>query len=94
MALLGDVEVERALRELSGWKREGDAIVKTFRFPSFREAVSFVDRLAPGMDAADHHADIIIRHRRVTLTYSTHSEGGITTKDLAGAREAERLAAG
>jgi len=90
--LLSDAEIDGALATLPGWKREGDAIVKTFRLPSFREAIAFVDRLAPACDAADHHPDILIRYRRVTLTYATHSEGGITAKDIAGAREADRLA--
>lgn len=67
--------------------------MKTFRFATFRDAVAFVDRLASSADAADHHPDILIRYRRVILTYSTHSEGGLTEKDVAGAREADRLAA-
>lgn len=92
MARLSDAQIEAALPGLPGWKREGDAMVKTFRFPSFKEAIAFVDRVAAAMDAADHHADILIRYRRVTLTYSTHSDGGITEKDLAGATGAERLA--
>jgi 4a-hydroxytetrahydrobiopterin dehydratase len=91
---LPDADVERALASLGGWKRDGDAIVKTFRFPSFRDAVAFVDRLAQVADAADHHPDILIRYRRVTVTYSTHSAGGITAKDVSGARDADRVAAG
>jgi len=94
MARLLEADVEQALRALPGWKREGETIVKTFRFPSFREAIAFVDRIAPMCDAVDHHPDILIRFRRVTLTYSTHSEGGLTEKDLAGAREAESQSAG
>lgn len=92
MTKLGDAEVAVALGELPGWKREGASIARTFRFNSFRDAIAFVDRLARTCDAADHHPDILIQYRRVTLTFSTHSEGGITEKDLAGAREAERLA--
>ena len=94
MPRLDDAGIAAALRELPGWKREGDAIVRTFRFPSFGDAVSFVDRLAPVCDATDHHPDILIRYRRVTLTYSTHSEGGITEKDVAGAKAATGLAEG
>jgi 4a-hydroxytetrahydrobiopterin dehydratase len=94
MTRLSDGEIERGLAALTGWKRDGDAIAKTFRFASFRDAIAFVDRVAPAADAADHHPDILIRYRRVTLTYSTHSEGGVTEKDLAGAREADRLAGG
>ena len=42
--------------------------------------------------AADHHPDILINYKRVTLTYSTHSEGGLTAKDFAGAAMADKLA--
>ena len=44
-----------------------------------------MNRLAPEAEAADHHPDILINYKRVTLTYSTHSEGGLTDKDFAGA---------
>jgi 4a-hydroxytetrahydrobiopterin dehydratase len=46
----------------------------------------------PEAEAADHHPDILINYKRVTLTYSTHSEGGLTAKDFAGAATADRLA--
>jgi 4a-hydroxytetrahydrobiopterin dehydratase len=51
-----------------------------------------VDRLAPEAEAADHHPDILINYKRVTLTYSTHSEGGLTAKDFEGAAMADRVA--
>jgi len=56
------------------------------------EAVGFVNRLAPEAEEADHHPDILINYKRVTLTYSTHSEGGLTVKDFMGAATADRLA--
>ena len=86
-------EIERALAGLEGWKREGEALVKTFRCASFREAVAFVGRAAELAEAAQHHPDILIRYRRVTLTLSTHDAGGITEKDLALARRIEAQAA-
>lgn len=89
---LTDTEVERRLPPLAGWTREGDAIKKVFTFAGFPEAISFVDRLAIEAEAADHHPDILINYKRVTLTYSTHSEGGLTTKDFDGAEGADRLA--
>ena len=46
-------------------------------------------RLVPGCEAADHHPDVTINYRRVTLSYTTHSEGGLTVKDVAGARAAD-----
>lgn len=91
--LLSREEIERRLPQLDGWRLEGNAIVRQFTFAGFPEAVAFVGRLVPGCEAADHHPDVTISYRRVTLSYSTHSEGGITEKDFAGAREADRLAA-
>jgi 4a-hydroxytetrahydrobiopterin dehydratase len=77
---------------MEGWRLSGDAIVKQFTFSGFPEAVAFVNRLVPGAESADHHPDIAINYRRVTLSYTTHSEGAITEKDLAGARMADTCA--
>lgn len=81
------------MKSISGWTLEGDAIRKQFTFKGFPEAVGFVNRLVPEAEAADHHPDILINYRRVTLTYSTHSEGGLTDKDFAGAAMADRVSA-
>jgi 4a-hydroxytetrahydrobiopterin dehydratase len=91
MATLSAADVEASLRELNGWTRDGNAIRKQFVFNGFPQAVEFVSRLVPGAEAADHHPDVLINYKRVTLTYSTHSEGGLTLKDFAGAKMAERV---
>jgi 4a-hydroxytetrahydrobiopterin dehydratase len=90
MAILSHDEVDDRLRGLSGWTRDRETIRKEYTLASFAEAIAFVNRLAPGADAADHHPDILINYRRVTLTYWTHSEGGLTLKDLEGAARADR----
>ncbi len=92
MAILSEQEVEKQLATVSGWALEGRAIRKQFTFTDFPAAVAFVNRLVPEAEAADHHPDIIINYRRVTLLYSTHSEGGLTQKDFDGAAMAERKA--
>jgi 4a-hydroxytetrahydrobiopterin dehydratase len=85
-------ESDARLKSLLGWTREGDAIKKEFTFKGFPEAIAFINRLVPEAEAADHHPDILVNYRRVTLTYSTHSEGGLTEKDFAGAAMADGLA--
>jgi 4a-hydroxytetrahydrobiopterin dehydratase len=92
MAMLSREEVARRLPTLDGWTQDGDAIKKQFTFRDFPEAVRFVDRLVAVAEAADHHPDILINYKRVTLTYSTHSEGGVTEKDFEGAMAADRQA--
>jgi len=92
MPKLSRDEIDRRLETLNGWTLDGDAIRKQFTFKGFPEAVAFVDRLVPEAEAADHHPDILINYKRVTLTWSTHSEGGLTEKDFAGAQMADRVA--
>jgi 4a-hydroxytetrahydrobiopterin dehydratase len=94
MPKLSQTEAEQRLKSLSGWMLDGDAIRKQYTLAGFPEAIAFVNRLAPEAEAADHHPDIHINYKRVTLTYSTHSEGGLTAKDFAGAAMADRLAQG
>jgi 4a-hydroxytetrahydrobiopterin dehydratase len=89
MARLTDDEIRKEVATLDGWTLDGTAIRKQFTFKGFPEAVAFVQRLVPGAEAADHHPDITINYKRVTLSYSTHSEGGLTAKDLEGARMAD-----
>jgi 4a-hydroxytetrahydrobiopterin dehydratase len=92
MPKLSWTEIEQRIKSLSGWTLNGDEIHKQYTFKDFLEAIAFVNRLAPEAQAADHHPDILINYKRVTLTYSTHSEGGLTDKDFAGAAAADRLA--
>jgi 4a-hydroxytetrahydrobiopterin dehydratase len=89
---LSQAEIAERFQKLNdGWTLEGDAIRKKYTFADFMEAIAFVNRLAPEAEKVDHHPDILINYKRVTLTYSTHSEGGLTEKDFAGAMTADRL---
>jgi 4a-hydroxytetrahydrobiopterin dehydratase len=92
MALLSDAEINEQLKTLAGWTLDGKAIRKQFTFRGFTEAVAFVTRLVPDAERADHHPDITINYRRVNLSFSTHDEGGLTAKDIAGATIADRHA--
>jgi 4a-hydroxytetrahydrobiopterin dehydratase len=93
MSMLSEQQVEQQLKNLKDWTLEGRAIRKQFTFADFPAAVAFVNRLVPDAEAADHHPDIVINYRKVTLIYSTHSEGGLTQKDFDGAVIADRRAA-
>ena len=89
--LLTPEEIQDALAQLPGWSREDDAIIKTFRFNAYMDGVSFVNRVAIAAEAADHHPDIALGFRKVTVTLTTHSAKGITQKDFALAAEMEGL---
>jgi 4a-hydroxytetrahydrobiopterin dehydratase len=66
---------------MSDWQEQDGALVREFELASFPEAIEFVDRLAELAEGENHHPDIDIRYRRVTVRWTTHSEGGITEKD-------------
>jgi 4a-hydroxytetrahydrobiopterin dehydratase len=89
---LSERQIAENLEGLTGWAREGDAIKKQFTFAGFPDAVSFLVRIAFDAEAADHHPDVVINYRRVTLSFSTHSEGGLTEKDFKGAAAVEKVA--
>ena len=93
MAKLTDTQIQDQLSKRREWQREGDAIRRQFTFASFPDAVAFIGRLAFDAEAADHHPDILVNYKRVTLTYSTHSEGGLTQNDFDGAAAADAIAA-
>jgi 4a-hydroxytetrahydrobiopterin dehydratase len=92
VAKLTDDEVREGLASLPGWEREGDEIVKEYRFDGFGDAVAFVVRVAFRAEKANHHPDLDIRYNRVRVALSTHSEGGLTGKDLSLAGQVEAAA--
>jgi 4a-hydroxytetrahydrobiopterin dehydratase len=89
--LLTDEQISDALSGLDGWERDGDAIVRTAKLGSFPDAIEAVRRVAEIAEARNHHPDMDIRWRTVTFRCSTHSEGGITGKDVELAREINRV---
>jgi 4a-hydroxytetrahydrobiopterin dehydratase len=82
MAILSDEQVDAALSGLNGWERADGALRRSVKFPAFLEGIDAVRRVGEHAEAKDHHPDIDIRWRTVTFVVSTHSEGGITAKDL------------
>ena len=93
MALLSDEEVQDRLEQLeTGWRREGDTIARQFQFDNFQGSVDFVNRITPPAEEMNHHPDLAISWNTVTVTLSTHSEGGLTESDFELARRIQDLA--
>ena len=92
MALLSDDEVQGRLGELNGWERKGDSIVRDFKLDDFQGSVDFVNRITPPAEEMNHHPDLAISWNTVTVTLSTHSEGGLTESDFELARRIQDLA--
>jgi 4a-hydroxytetrahydrobiopterin dehydratase len=95
MAKLGEAELAAALEALPDWTydpaRRG--ISRDFRFRDFSEAFAFMSRVALAAEQADHHPEWSNVWDRVDMLLTTHSEGGLTDKDIALAKRADGFAA-
>ena len=67
-------------------------LVRQFTFKAFPDAIAFITRLAFDAEADDHHPDLQVNYKRVTVAWTSHDQGGITEKDFEGVRKADELA--
>jgi 4a-hydroxytetrahydrobiopterin dehydratase len=74
------------------WTETPEALEREFRFDSYRAGIDFVNRVADLAERENHHPDLEVGYKRVTVRWSTHSAGGVTDRDLALAAETDTLA--
>jgi 4a-hydroxytetrahydrobiopterin dehydratase len=93
--VLTAAELDEALERLPGWTYDGEAraLRRSFRFRDFSEAFAFITRVALAAEKADHHPDWSNSWNKVDIALATHSEGGVTGKDVAMAKAIDGLAA-
>ena len=92
LTALTQAEIDAALAALPGWRHEGDKLVKTFRFQNFREAVSFIMRMAFEAEALGHHPELRNVYQTVDIALTTHDAGNkVTEKDTDLARAIEKF---
>lgn len=91
MNRLSTPRIQAALASVPDWKKRGAAIARTFVFKDFVAAIRFVNQVAKLAEKAGHHPDIDLRWNMVTLTLSTHDDGGLTDKDFALAKRLDAL---
>ena len=75
----------------TGWEEVDEALERTFELDSFISALDFVNRLGALAEAEDHHPDITISYRKVTVRWWTHTAGGVTDRDRDLAEKTSRL---
>jgi 4a-hydroxytetrahydrobiopterin dehydratase len=91
MAKLTATQIKTALTAVPEWKRKRSAITRTYQFKDFPAAIRFVNAVAKKAENAWHHPDIDIRWNKVTLTLTTHDQGGLTEKDFSLAAAFDRV---
>jgi 4a-hydroxytetrahydrobiopterin dehydratase len=89
---LDDAALARLLAS-GAWRRDGNAITRTFAFKGFKGAMAFANRVAEAANAANHHPDIHVEgYRNVRIVLTTHATAGITDADVDLARTIEQSA--
>ena len=83
MPKLSQSEIAEMLAECPEWEldEESGAIVRNLEFPTFADAIAFINRVAPIADEHDHHPDIDIRYRRLRVALLSHDVGALTNRD-------------
>ena len=92
MTVLTDAEIQQELATLNGWQHNGTAIQRIFRFPDFKAAMQFVNKVAETAERANHHPDIDIRYNTVTMALVSHDSGGVTQRDVRMASTINKIA--
>lgn len=89
---LSDEGLRAALAGLRGWDLVKGELTKTFEFDSYLSGIDFAVEVAKEAEALDHHPNLMVGYRRVTVSVSTHDAGGITAWDFELAARADKLA--
>ena len=92
MAKLTDEQITMRLSGLNGWQVVDGQLTKTFDFNTYLAGLEFGTDIGYAAEKMDHHPDLLITWRKVKVSVSTHSEGGITEKDFALAEACEKRA--
>jgi 4a-hydroxytetrahydrobiopterin dehydratase len=91
MPALHNKQIKLSLQAVPKWSKHAQTIGRTFKFEGFLKGIDFVDRIAAKAQKMNHHPDIDIRFDQVTLTLTTHDDGGITEKDFSVARQCDEV---
>lgn len=86
-----ETEIAERMKDLEGWSRDDDTIVKTYRFANYHETMAFVNATAWISHRADHHPDLTVGYNQCTVAYTTHSAGGLSRKDFDCAAKVDAL---
>ena len=88
---LSEGEIAQALATVPQWARQGAEIARTYAFPSYMAGIDFVTKVGALAESANHHPDMQVGWRKVTLHLSTHSAHALTAKDFDLARKVDAL---
>jgi 4a-hydroxytetrahydrobiopterin dehydratase len=91
MSTYSKEQIREGLKKLQGWSVVGKAIQRQFVFPNFMAAIQFVNKIAELAEKNNHHPDITINYKKVTLSLTTHEFSGLTERDFNAAQQIDQM---
>ena len=91
MPALHNKQIKLHLQTFPNWSKRAQTIIRTFKFDGFLKGIDFVNQVAKKAQKMNHHPDIDVHFDQVTLTLTTHDEGGITEKDFLLAKQCDEV---
>jgi 4a-hydroxytetrahydrobiopterin dehydratase len=91
MPALDPKQIKLHLQAIPNWSKRAKSILRTLKFEDFLKTIDFVNRIAAKAQKMNHHPDMVIRYDKVTLTLTTHDEGGLTEKDFTLAQQCDEV---
>jgi 4a-hydroxytetrahydrobiopterin dehydratase len=82
MQTLDSSAVDKMLKELPKWQKDGGGISRTLTFPTFLEAINMVEKIAELAERENHHPDMDIRYNKLKVALITHDADGLTENDM------------
>lgn len=78
--------------QIPGWEVVNEHhLRREFRFPDFRTALDFVNRVGAIAEEQGHHPDLLLQWGKVEVTIFTHKVDGLTESDFVLAAKIDRL---
>jgi 4a-hydroxytetrahydrobiopterin dehydratase len=74
-----------------GWRVEGGALSKSFRFKHYGAGIGFVVHVGFAAEKRDHHPELVVSYGEVRVRWTTHDAGGVTELDTEMAALTDKL---
>ena len=91
---VSDDEANILLKELDNWDLINEGfrqLKKTFSFSSYKESIDFTNKVAKMADIEDHHPEITLKWRKVTVIWWSHKIQGLHKNDFICAAKTDKL---
>ena len=79
---LTEDQANELLKQIPEWTIKDGHVYRQFKFKDFKEAISFVNKVAEIAEQEQHHPNIKINYNKVSIELYTHAINGLSENDF------------